>query len=477
MLNSLQNFLNVVFPLITFPYVSRVLSVSGMGKYNFSLSIVNYFLLIAALGIDTFAVREGAKFRDNRLKFSMFASNVFTINLLSMLIAYLLLAILIIVVPSLHRYTIAICILSLQIFLTTIGVNWVYTVFEEYAYITLRNIIFKILSIILLFSFIRHANDYLNYAIITVIATSGSYICNLLYVKHFCDLRLNFRFNLKKYLKPILVIFASTVAIQIYVNSDTTMLGFMKGTYAVGIYNVSVKVYSIIASFIASILIVTIPRLSMLIGVGKKKEYIKLLRQLMDALIVIILPTTIGLFILSKDIVIMLGGRKYITSSPSLKILSLAILFKIFCSIFNECVLIPLKKENKSLIAFTVAAVINIGLNFILIPLLSERGAALTTVIAEFSAMLINMYYGKKIIFLAIKNKTSLTNIITVLISAFAMICVCLLIVITVHSMLIRVVLQIVLSIITYFLLLIMMKNPIARSLFLQFKGRRIKVL
>ena len=151
LLNSLQSLLNLVFPLITFPYISRTLSVDGIGKYNFASSIVSYFLLIAALGISTYAVREGAKLRSNRKEFSKFASNVFTLNLMSMLFSYSLLFITMLAVSSLHKYDLAILIFSIQIFFTTIGTEWVYIIFEEYGYITSRNIVFKIFSIIMLF--------------------------------------------------------------------------------------------------------------------------------------------------------------------------------------------------------------------------------------------------------------------------------------------------------------------------------------
>ena len=115
MLNSLQTLLNLIFPLITFPYVSRVLSVSGMGKYNFANSIISYFVLIAGLGISRYAVREGAKIREDKLQFSKFASRIFSINLCSTLISYLLLFITLFFVTSLRNCIEAILIFSIQI--------------------------------------------------------------------------------------------------------------------------------------------------------------------------------------------------------------------------------------------------------------------------------------------------------------------------------------------------------------------------
>lgn len=472
LLNSFQSLLNVIFPLVTFPYVSRTLTVSGAGKYNFASSIVSYFLLIAALGINAFAIREGAKLRDDRKKISEFSSKIFTINLISTAISYILLATLLVTVQILHKYSIAIWLFSLQIFFTTIGVNWLYTIFEEYAYITVRNIVFKVLSVILLFVFVRHSDDYLNYVAVTVFASTGSYILNFFYAKHFCDIRLNFDFDWEHYLKPILIIFASNVAIQIYVNSDTTMLGFLKNNIVVGIYSVSVKVYGIVAGLLASVLFVTIPRLSMLMGKKRLREYNALLQRLINMLIVIIIPALVGLIMLSKDVVAILGGRKYLSATQSLQILCLALIFKLLSSVFNECVLIPVKRESKSLVAFVVAAILNIGLNFILIPMFSENGAAITTVLAEFSSMAINLYYGRDIILPVIQNFNSVYNLITVAIASVGIVATCIFVNIFISSTIIRLALQVSLSILVYIGLLLIMGNETVKVVLSRIKER-----
>lgn len=184
-LNSLQSLLNLIFPLITFPYISRTLSVDGVGKYNFANSIISYFILLAGLGISVYAVREGAKLRDNREEFSQFASRIFTINIISTIISYIALFLVLILSTSLQKYNIAILIFSIQIFFTTLGVDWIYTIFEEYGYITARNIIFKIISAILLFIFVKHRDDYLNYIVISVIASTGSYLLNFFMLRNF----------------------------------------------------------------------------------------------------------------------------------------------------------------------------------------------------------------------------------------------------------------------------------------------------
>ncbi|MBT9094481.1 oligosaccharide flippase family protein, partial [Lactobacillus delbrueckii subsp. bulgaricus] len=153
-LNGFRSVLNIIFPIITFPYISRVLTVGEIGKYNWSNSFVSYFLLIAGLGVSTYAIREGAKFRNDRKTLSDFASQVFSINILSTLASYVLLLLCVLIFSKIHAYAICVFIFSIQIIFTTLGTEWIYSIFEEYAYITIRSILFKILSIVLLFIFV-----------------------------------------------------------------------------------------------------------------------------------------------------------------------------------------------------------------------------------------------------------------------------------------------------------------------------------
>lgn len=144
-LNGFKNVLNLLFPLITFPYVSKVLSVEGIGQYNFAQAAVSYFSLIAGLGISSYAIREGAKYRENKENFNIFASEVFLCNVISTIVAYVLLALCMIVVGKLKAYAALIWVFSIQIVFTTIGIEWLYSIYEEYEYITIRSIVFKII--------------------------------------------------------------------------------------------------------------------------------------------------------------------------------------------------------------------------------------------------------------------------------------------------------------------------------------------
>lgn len=471
-LNGIRTILNLVFPLITFPYISRTLTVNEIGKYNFSDSIVQYFMLIAALGIDKYAIREGAKYRDDRKKISTFASNVFTVNLVSTIISYIILAVVLIISNKLHYYLLCILILSSQIFFTTIGTEWLYSIYEEYTYITIRSIVFKIISIALLFVFVRQSGDYLKYAAVTVFASVGSNILNFIHARKFCDIRLSFNFNWKAMLKPIVIIFVTNIAIQIYVNSDTTMLGLLKDDYTVGIYSVSGKIYRIVKNVLAAVLIVSIPRFSMYAGKRMQHEFDSLLLKLVNTLLVIIFPTMVGLFMLSRDVVFIISGSKYEQSTSSLRILCIAIIFAIFSSVFNECVLLPYKREKYSLYSSIVSAALNIGLNFIFIPLFAENGAALTTVLAEFTMSVMNLYFGRDLIAKVFINKTTRNNVISIAIGCGGIVLACSLCIFYINNIWLEILGCIITSITMYGTILLACKNSIAQNVFRQIKSR-----
>ena len=464
-LNSLRSIFNILFPLITFPYVSRKLSVSGIGIYNFSNSIVSYFLLIAALGISTYAIREGAKYRDNTKKITQFASEVFTINIWSTVIAYILLFLSLIIFQKLRNYSLCILIFSLQIFFTTIGTEWIYQIYEDYTYITIRSIVFQVLSIILLFIFVRGPQDYLNYAAITVFSSVGSNVLNFIHARKYCHIHIVFGFDWKKHIVPILVLFAAGIANMIYVNSDITLLGLMKNNYIVGIYSVSSKIYSLVKTLISALLIVTIPRLALLLGKKSIKEYKNILAKLTNTLVVLALPASVGLFMLAKEVILIISGSNYLRAISSLQILCFAYIFSILAWILSDCVLIPAKREKKVLVSMTASAVLNIVFNIVLIPFWDENATAISTVLAEMCMFIMNYHYSKDIVNDVFRSKELLNNFVTSIVGCVGIVIVCLLCNIGWQSMLLKTVFSVVLSVIIYGAILVLLNNKVALSI------------
>lgn len=383
MLYAARTVMSFLFPFITYPYVARVLGVENIGKVTTSANIVSYFILIAQMGVLTYATREGARLRDDSEKLNRFGSQVFSINMISMSVAYVLLILTVMAVPHYHAYSLLILIQSFNIIGTTIGVEWLCAIFEDYGYIAVRSFAMQILTVVMLFTLVKKPDDYPIYASISVIANTGANVMNFFHVRKYASIHLTRDLQLNVHLKPLLIIFLSAVATTIYVNSDVTMLSFMCGDYNVGLYNASVRIYSILQSMIASIFLVALPRLSNDLVTSTQEKYRDTLNELLNELMLFLLPVITGVFMIADEVIRLFSGRAFIESVPSLRILSITLLFSMLASFLTNTILLPNKMESSALRATVISATVNVLLNFWLIPRIAQNGAALTTLAAE----------------------------------------------------------------------------------------------
>lgn len=382
-LNIIRMSLSIIFPLITFPYAFRILGAKTLGMVNYSLTYVNYASLIAALGITNYASREGAKIRDDKTKINIFTKQIFSINLLTMLMAYLVLFAIIMVIPSLHTYSKLILIQSVSILFSTLSVEWLNIIYEDYLYTTIRGLIINIITVVLLFVFVKSPDDYYIYAGLTVISNAVISVANYFHCMKYVEIGITKDINLKQHFYPIIVFFANTLAISIYVNSDSTMLGWIVGDYNVGIYTAAVKVYSMFKTILAAMYGVTISRMSYYLSSGEEEQYYNLCRKVICGLTTLLIPGSVALIFFSKSIILILSGSKYIEATKALQILCIGLAFAIFGGFITSCVNIPNGREKINMISAFISAGVNIFLNVFLIPVFYQNGAAFTTVIAE----------------------------------------------------------------------------------------------
>ena len=456
-LNAIRSVLNMFFPLITYPYITAVLSVDELGKYNFSLSIINYFALIAGLGVSSYAIREGARIRDDKKALSLFANQMLEINLISMCVAYVLLFAVLGVSVTLVPYRNLIVFLSIQMLFTTIGVEWLYAIFEEYQYITIRSIVFKVISIALLFIMVQNEGDVFRYAAVVMFATTGSNILDAFFARKYFKFSLVPLQTLKQHIRPIMVLFASNIAVMVYVYSDTTMLGLMADDYTVGIYAVSSKVYSMMKSVLSAVLVVSIPRLANLYGMGEVAKFKSVVQNITDTIALLVIPSVVGLILQSKNIILFISNEKYLQAIPSLVILSIGLISCMYGWIYNQCVLLPAQKENVILTATIISAFVNVGLNVVLIGNWREIATAFTTLIAESIMLVICRHESLKICRIKIFNK----NLITVCIGTIAVVCICKIVSLWKLQSSIELFASVVLSGIGYLVVLLVLKNEL----------------
>lgn len=382
-LNCVKQCCNIIFPFITFPYISRVLGAEMYGKVNFGSSIISYISLLAALGITNYAVREGASCRENKEQLEDFACDIFTINILSTLTAYIVLGGLLVCWPKLNDYSLLILIQSASVLFTTIGVEWLYTIEEDYIYITVRSIIFQIISVVLMLTLVKKPDDYVLYAGISVFAGGGSAIFNIVRSRRYVKLRIRIHKGLIRHLAPLLILFANAVTTVIYVNSDITMLGVLKGDQQVGIYSAATKMYSLVKQIINAAMVVCVPRIAYYIGVQNRKAVRKLLNTMLEMILMLGIPAVIGLFSLSGNVINLFCGKEYSGATAPLQILSFALIFALLAGFETTQILIPYKQDKRVLISVVTSAVVNVSLNLVLIPRFGAAAAAFTTLLSE----------------------------------------------------------------------------------------------
>ncbi|KAB7671692.1 flippase [Bacillus sp. B1-b2] len=396
-LNLTRNIMKILFPLISFPYVSRVLGADGLGKVSFAQSFIGFFTLFAGLGIFAYAIREGSKLKNDKEKLGKFSTEMVIINTVSSVVTYIAFFS-ILFIPALMDDRTILIVFSMTIAFNVIGIEWLYNILEEYKYITIRAIAFQVISIISMFLFVKTKDDFLIYASIIVVASVGSNILNLINSRKLVKLFGYNNYNFKQHFKPIFIIFGTSIASSVYLNSDITMLSLMKGDTATGLYTVATKIKIILVTLISSLVAVLLPRLSYYAKTGKVNEYNELFKKGFNLILLISFPCFVGMFMLSENLINILSGNGYNDAIVTMKILSFTLVLSAINGIIAYHLLLPFNHERSTLIATTLGCIVNLLLNAIFIPIYSQNAAAFTTILAEFCVLIYCLRPATKIV-------------------------------------------------------------------------------
>lgn len=453
----MKAFLTLFFPLISFPYASRILLPEGIGKVNFALTFVTYFTIISNLGITTYATRECSKLKNNPIQVAKFSKEILSIHITSTCISIILFFIAFFSLKSLIPYRPLLLIFSTHIVLNFMGMDWLYYAFEEFKYITLRSFIFQSIALIYLFIFVKEKNDINHYAVFGIISSSGSYICNFIYSRKLINYRIKVNLEIKKHIPFIFTFFGMSVVTSIYSVFDTTMLGFLSDDYQVGLYSASLKITKLTIGLFSAISAVLLPRLSILIKNNQLNEFSTLIKKTLQIILLISIPIYFGLKLLSKPIILIFSGNNYIEAVPVMNTMLPIIIFMSVSSILGTQVLPAISKEKIALVSYIFGSVINISLNFIFIPKLGAIGAAIGTFFAEFIIMLVQFIYLHKFSF----NKEIFITLIQSLFASSIMYIILLFISNFIHNILLNIIILTLLGIIIYSILLFLLKNKI----------------
>ena len=397
--NIIRSMLSFIFPLITYPYITTVFDPKDLGKVTFSISVVSYFMLLAVFGMGTYAIKECAPLNGDKKAINERASELFTFNMITAAVSFVLLIVAMFFVKKFHHYTLLLLIQSVQIIFSVISVEWVNVVYEDYKYTTIRFLIIDIINLLILFLFVKKSSDYYIYAFITI----NTYICmavtNMLYCKRYVDLKVKRNLDFWGHVRKALPFFINDLSVAIYIGVDTTMIGFLTGDMSdhyKGIYSVAVKIYTVVKNVFVAIFSVTVFRLTACIAKKDYDEYHKVLNGVTSYFILLAFPAVTGMITYADYICTLFGNGKYIEAVPSLRLLAIALLFAVFGGIATRCINIPLGYEVVNTKVTLIVAIENVLLNFPFIICFAERGAAFTTAIAEFTVLFLCVVKLKK---------------------------------------------------------------------------------
>ena len=451
----LKVFLSLVFPLITFPYASRILLPEGIGKVNFANSIVSYFILIASLGIGGYATREAVKVREDKQALTKLFKEIITINFTCCLIAYILFFIAVFTVPKFADYKDLLLVCSIKILFSVIGIDWIYTANEEFKYITIRSFCIQLLSLVYLFVFVHTKDDIIHYAIFGLLTAVGSNIFNFFLVGKYVDIRYKTKLEFKKHLKAIIIFFGMTIVTSIYTMLDTTMLGFLSNDTQVGYYTASTKLGDMVLSMLTAITGVLLPRLTNYAKNDDKSSFMELVNKSSNIILLLSIPMTVGLILLSKPLILLLSGEMYLPAISSMIIISPIIILISFSSLLGVQLLPSIGKEKLVFYSYIAGALTNVTFNILFIPKLGAMGAAIGTVIAESTVCFIQICFSKKYIL----NKKLFITIGDSLLSSILMSAPLIIILKFITNLYLQLFLSFFIGLVVYSLFLFLLKN------------------
>lgn len=392
--NILLNVSSVIFPLITAPYVSRVLEPEGIGLNNFANTYAGYFALVALLGIPTYGAREVAKIRDDNKALSQFLSQIMSIAAISTLFVSIIYICSILFVGQLTENYIIFLIAGFVIYLAPFKINWYFQGIEDFGFITFRSLIIRLVSIICLFLFVHEKNDLIIYVILHVLGSVIADVWN--YTKMWrSGIRPNFTLKgLRRHINPLLILFTSYVAVSIYTVLDTIMLGFLTNYEEVGFYTNAMHIAKVILSAITSLSIVVVPRVSYLM---KSKDY-KTINDLMNKSFAVVsflaFPVTIGLVCISSTFIPLFFGIKFCGSIFPFMILSLLIIVIGFNNLTGYQILIGMGLDKPFMYCIIGGAISNFMMNCAFIPIWGAIGASVASVAAETIVLILTFIFA-----------------------------------------------------------------------------------
>lgn len=395
--NVLYRCLNIFFPFITSIYIARVLMAESIGKVAAAQNLVSYFTLLAAMGIPTYGIKIIAQFNVKSEQSSKAFTELFTINFILSAVCSICYFLVIFTVPHYADNRLLYCVTGINIIFNVINVDWFYQGIQEYKYIAIRSLIIKTLSVIAIFVFVKSSHDFIIYALISSGALVGNYFFNIVRIRRYVHLVFK-DLQFRDHIRHILILSVASIAAEIYVLADTTMLDYMCGSTVVGYYNMSMRIIKIVRGVVIAVAAVFLPQFSALYYQSKIDAFHKLINKGLHIIGALSIPIAVGIALTAKDLILLLFGIEFNESILTTKVLAISIISVAFSSFIGMQVLVTIGKEKITTVSTIVGAFVNIILNYFLIQGLMHTGAAIASAITELTVTAIQLILARKYI-------------------------------------------------------------------------------
>lgn len=394
--NLIYQITAILLPLITMPYVSRVLGPQGVGTNSLTNANTQYFMLLGTLGITMYATKKIATVRENRRKLRQTFWEIFSIQFIGCMISYIIFVLVLGIRSSLGLYYM---LQGFFILSSAIDISWYFVGIEDFKNASIRSFLVKIISVFLIFIFVKDSNDLWQYILINSLTMFiGQFVMWIYVDKSTFSFKSLDKLKLRRHITPILVLFIPQVATQIYTVLDKTMLGVFSPTVEVGYYDQSQKIVRILLTILTSLGTVMMPRIASLISKNQHDIVKNTLKKSFTIISFLAIPIAFGIMGVSDRFIPMFFGYEYLSVIPLLKISSILVIIIGVGNVFGTQYMIAVGKNKEYTISVCVGAAVNFILNLILIPKFSALGAVIATVSAEFSIALIQLWYSREIV-------------------------------------------------------------------------------
>lgn len=389
--NLVYQIMTMALPLVTVPYISRVLLAKGVGIFAYTSSIAQYFALFGMLGIGIYGNKVIAMTRDDKKVMSENFLSIYFLQLIVSLVSvfsYLMLVFLMIRTDQEIALIQTVTLLG-----TVIDCTWFFSGLEMFKKIVTRNILIKCLSLVAIFSFVKGPGDLYLYTYIMCLSTFFGQLIMWFYIRNqIVRVKITFR-AVKKHVKPVFIYFLPQIAMQVYFVLDKTMIGVLSSKSEVGIYDYADKIQKMAIAIVTSLGTVMLPKMAHTFIMGQTDKAKKYILKSLDFSTLLAVPIMFGLAGIAQEFIPWYMGNGFLKCTVVLIMISPTIFLMAWSGVFGSQYLLPLGKMEEYTVSLYIGAIVNFLLNLVLIKSYGSIGASIGTLVAELSVTLVQMFF------------------------------------------------------------------------------------